>query len=362
MSKYVKSPAVLASMVIVFMAAAESEASHAFMETDSRTIAVGNEKTVVIEGINGNISVTGEEGRTEIFLKAIRSGNAENESEAKELIRQMEIKITRSAGIIRIETIYPKNYQIKKNLISFLVNRQSGISMELEVILPKNIETAVLTASGRISITGMDSDVRANTSSGDVEIKNIRGKIASAVSAGSIGAMNIGGDADLKTESGRIYAKNISGNVKAETSSGRMELAGLGGDLNCTIEYGTVIVEGVGGIEYRGISAEARFIDVRGAIDASTASGATSFRVTPEKDVDYRIIASSGDISLRFLHLMEGGYILRAGTTSGEISVHLPIDIKNVGRNNISGVVREGKAKVFVETASGNINIEESEE
>lgn len=360
MFKFVKTAAVIASMAVL-CAPVDAVSARAFMETDSRVIEIGGAKKVVVLGINGNITITGEEGRKDIFLKTIKSGSVENEDEAGEIIRQMEVRVSRSGDTIKLETIYPKNYHVKRNLIAFLVKRQSGIRMELEIILPKEIGADVTTASGKISISGMDADVEADASSGDVEMRSIGGKIASTVSAGSIGAMDIAGDADLKTLSGRIFAKNISGNVTAETASGRMELAEIGGSLKCRIEYGTVIVDGVGDLDYRGISAEAKFVDVRGSINASTASGSTAFRVKPGKNVDYRITASSGDIFLRFLTLMEGGYTLDAGTTSGEISVHLPIDIRKVGRNNISGVVREGKARIFMETASGNIGIEESE-
>ncbi len=101
---------------------------------------------------------------------------------------------------------------------------------------------------------------------------------------------------------------------------------------------------------------------MRGAVEASVASGDLYFRVVPEGDVDYTLTASSGNLSLRFIKIMEGGFMLKAGTTSGKITANLPIDLSSVSRNRITGIVRGGKSKVFLETASGNIHIEEPEE
>ena len=47
---------------------------------------------------------------------------------------------------------------------------------------------------------------------------------------------------------------------------------------------------------------------------------------------------------------------------SGEISARLPIKVTKVDRNRIAGIVRDGRAKVILETASGNITVEEPEE
>ena len=59
---------------------------------------------------------------------------------------------------------------------------------------------------------------------------------------------------------------------------------------------------------------------------------------------------------------MEDGYVLKAATTSGEITASLPITVTKVDRNRIAGIVRDGRAKVFLETSGGNITIEEPEE
>ena len=82
----------------------------------------------------------------------------------------------------------------------------------------------------------------------------------------------------------------------------------------------------------------------------------------PSGSNSYRIVASSGNVTLRFMRVMEGGFVLKAATTSGEIHAQLPIRVTKVDRNLIAGIVREGHAKVFLETSGGDITIEEPEE
>ncbi|HSG29841.1 MAG TPA: DUF4097 family beta strand repeat-containing protein, partial [Candidatus Krumholzibacterium sp.] len=253
-------------------------------------------------------------------------------------------------------------FNSRRNLISYFVKRQPKMSMDIELFMPKGMDAGVTIASGKIVVRDLNSQVEVNSASGMIEIRDIEGKVTAVVASGRLDVADIKGDVELQVVSGALNATDVSGDAVVGVNSGTIELAHLGGDLDCSIEYGTVVVDGVGGLKFEGISAHASFTGVRGAINASTASGKASFRVKPGSDVNYSIIASSGDITVRFLEKMAGGYILKAGTTSGEISVTLPIDVKNVGRNNITGVVREGKARIFLETASGDIIIEEPEE
>ena len=86
------------------------------------------------------------------------------------------------------------------------------------------------------------------------------------------------------------------------------------------------------------------------------------FYLEPDGDSDYNVRTSSGEIELRFVRKTPGGYVLKANTTSGDISVDLPIEIKKVGRHYIAGVVRKGKSVVLLETVTGDIGIIEDEE
>ena len=195
-----------------------------------------------------------------------------------------------------------------------------------------------------------------------MEILNIVGDLVVGTASGDVEMEDVTGSVMLNVATGDVKGRKIGGDVEMETASGDVELSGLEGDLTCRISTGNLTVEGVGAVDFKGMSGSAKFLDVRGGVLATAASGDLSFRLVPESDVSYKASTSGGDISFRFIKVMPGGYLLKAGTTTGEISVNLPITIKKVGRNHIAGIVRDGKSKVILETASGDIAIYEPEE
>ncbi|MBU8920387.1 MAG: DUF4097 domain-containing protein [Bacteroidales bacterium] len=336
-------------------------ASSEFEELSTSDISIEGQTKLIIEGINGRLSVIGEK-RDDILLKVVKKGLADDREEADEMLSLMEVRVTRTAETIRLEAVYPKKFRTKKNIISFVISRAPRMSMEITLLMPEGMKLGASMASGVVNVNSLISGADISVASGELNVRDIRGCIKAALSSGAMEVINVDGTVVLSSASGTIKAREISGDMEASIASGRMELSELGGGLKCSIEYGSITVDGVGDVNFHGIAAESSFTGVRGAVDASTASGAADFRVIPVGDANYSIIASSGDISLIFITRMESGYVLKAGTTSGEISIDLPIDVKKVGRNSITGVVREGKSKVFLETASGDIIVEESEE
>ncbi len=352
-------PAAFLAMGIVCLLTVHAGAGISHVETIEREIEPGDSAAIVIEGINGDISVTGEEGRSSVYLKVVKTAITDDEDQAKKIAALMEVEISRSDGILRIESLFPKKFKSKRSLISIIIDKHPKMRMDITVFVPKNFETMATTASGTVILTDIDADAKVSVSSGIANLKKIGGNAEVTVTSGQIEASDISGDAVLKVTSGEIVAKNIEGDVNSGVTSGKIRLLRTGGDLVADIGYGSITVEGVGGIKYRGVNAEADFIDVRGPVDASTASGDILLRALPEGDNNYKVTASSGEIVLRFVEIMEGGYVLKVGTTSGTINVDLPLDLKKVARNSIYGTVREGRSKVFLETASGDITIEE---
>ena len=182
------------------------------------------------------------------------------------------------------------------------------------------------------------------------------------VASGDIDVAGIAGSAKLVSASGDVEGRNIAGECMVNTASGDIDLTNLGGDLEMRSVTGDASIDGVGSVEYSGMSGSGRFVDVRGGVAASAASGDLSLQLVPEGDFDYTVRTSSGGIKVRFLNVMSGGYVLKATTTTGDIEAILPISISKVGRNHVAGIVRDGKSKIILETASGDISISEPEE
>ena len=346
---------------ILLGAGAVEGGSYRHEEVISKLISVDGAKNLVIESLSGDIIITGEEGREVIELKIVKTVRAEDEESARKIAESMGVVVTRPEGMIKIETHYPKKGKVKKSIFSIWFERGQSMSISMTLAVPAGLIIDTASASGDIEVIRMLADVAASTASGDVIIRHIDGDVAANVASGDIEVEEVTGNIALSSAAGDIVGRNIEGDAEITVATGKTELTSIGGALELSTYTGDAVVDGVGGVIYEGISGSARFVDVRGAVDASAASGDLNFRVAPEGLYDYSITTSSGNVVLRFLTVMEDGYILKAATTSGEISARLPITVTKVDRNRIAGIVRDGRAKIFLETSGGNITIEEPE-
>lgn len=342
--------------------AAEAGSPYRHEETSVRTIPLEGARMLIIASTSGNITLVGEDGREDVEVTITKHVRAGDEKRAREITQGMDVVVTRPEAALKLETVNPQQGKARRSIIAFLLEQGESMRIELVVAVPRVLSADLSSASGNVVVSRLDGDLKVSSASGNVNVREIGGAAAVSLASGSIDVAEIGGGVALKSASGNISAREIGGDAEIRSASGNTSLRGIRGSLVLNSHSGNTTVEGVGAVRYKGLSGSARFSDVRGDIDATAASGDLVFRVAPTEAGDYRITASSGNISLSFLRAMRDGFVLRAATTSGEINVQLPIKVTKVDRNTIAGIVREGRAKVFVETTGGNITIEEAEE
>lgn len=360
---FVRRPLMLALVIVLVTGVHEAGAAASwYEETVQKTVPVRDEKLLIIITKSGDITVTGEKGRGDIALRLIKKVKADDAKEAERLASQMELEINHEEKAVRINTVYPKLGEGKRSIFSYLFDRYPRMRMELFLTVPDGMEVEVETASGDVSVQDMNNTVDITAASGDVEVNSVAGDVVVHVASGDIEVVRVNGNAKLVSASGDVKGRDVTGSCFINTASGDVDLENVDGDLELRTVTGDASVDGVGSVDYNGMSGSVRFIEVRGGVSASAASGDLSFQLVPVGDFDYSIHTSSGGIKVRFLRAMAGGYILKATTTSGDIEVILPIEISKVGRNHVAGIVRDGKSKVILETASGDISISEPEE
>lgn len=332
-------------------------------ETTTKIIPLEEAERIILVSASGDITMIGESGRSEVEVTIKKYIRASDEEEARKLAESMGIVVTRPGGDLKLETRYPKRGTVRKSIFSLLISGQGeSMQMELVLLVPSGVAADVSSASGTVTVSRLKGPASISTASGSVDVRDIEGSVEVKVASGSIDVADIGGSVDLGSASGNVTARNVGGDAKIFTASGDTDLNGVAGSLEIESRSGDTTVDGVGSVRYRGLSGSGRFVEVRGGVDASAASGDLSFRVVPADGSDYRIVASSGNVTLRFLRAMKDGFVLKAATTSGEITAQLPIRVTRVDRNMIAGIVRDGHAKVFLETSGGDITIEEPEE
>lgn len=328
-------------------------------ETLQKTISPQGAARIVVANSRGDVKVIGEKGRRDILCEYTKRIRGRDQDEADRLFNLMDVDMVREGNDLKISARYPNRSNADRNILGFLMQYYAGLSVDLNILVPSGLDVKIVTSSGDVQLASVLGAAEITSASGDVEATLIGGDLKIDVSSGDMTVSGVTGKALLSGASGDIEAHKIKGSVRVQAASGDVVLSGIGGDLTAATASGDISVEGVRGVVFSGTSGSARFVGVRGGVTAAVASGDIEIGASPESGVKYEIRTSSGQIELRFEVAPKGGFALKAQTTSGDISMSLPIEVKKVSRHNITGVVREGKSIVVLETASGDITVSE---
>jgi hypothetical protein len=350
------------ALAVTSIAADARTATRKYEETGSKIITREGEGILYVGNKRGDIILVGEEGRSDIEVIFTKSVRAENEAEAKKIAAGMRVAFKRKNGELIIAAEYPEAETVKKSFLSILLQRDFRFGMDFKIMVPADMILMAKTSSGDIVVSGAGGDVGLSAASGDVVAERIGGNVEISVSSGDIEIRDVAGNVKANSASGDIMAEKVAGDMEVRTSNGDADINGIGGDLLIATSSGDISVKGVGAVKYKGAAGDAEFYGVRGSVSAGAASGNMIFHLEPNADNDYNVRTSSGEIVLRFIEKIPGGYVLKANTTNGDISVNLPIKITKVGRHYIAGVVRDGESVVALETVSGDIAVTENEE
>lgn len=194
------------------------------------------------------------------------------------------------------------------NLLDSLKRFTGKASAEVSVHVPRDValKLGVVTANGLIS--GLTSDVSANTVSGDLVVDGLRGTLSlNAVSGelavrdhiGKVTARTIGGDVTVGGEVGRLTVDSVGGNVFADLRGGADELRinTVGGNVTVRMPAGLPV-------QYR----------------ISTAAGKVQLDETSYAGVRGQFTARHGQLDQHWLDF-------KANTVGGDITaLHAAVD------------------------------------
>jgi DUF4097 and DUF4098 domain-containing protein YvlB len=330
-------------------------------ETFHKQIQLQGAKRVVITNTRGDVRVIGEKGRSDISCEYTKRIHGKDRDEVNRLFDRMDIEVEREGAGIKLTARYPDRSDSERNILALLMKHYAGLSVDMNVLVPAGLDVKMITSSGDVQLASVIGTSEITSASGDVEVTGV-GNLKVDVSSGDIIVSSVAGDAFLSSASGDIEAHNVKGAAVVQAASGDIVLSDIGGDLTVASVSGDTEVDGAAGVVLRGTSGNARLIGVRRGVAATVASGDVEVSAAPESGGDFEIRTSSGQIELRFESALKGGFALKAQTTSGDISVNLPIKVTKISRHYLTGVIREGKSVVVLETASGDIAVSEQRE
>jgi hypothetical protein len=222
--------------------------------------------------------------------------------------------------------------------------RGSGSGLEawadLRVSVPQGKDVAIYLAVGESEVGAVAGDLLVDTGSGAVRAE------------GGSGSLNV------DTGSGAVTVLSFSGDLMVDTGSGSVELGEIsGGDVDVDTGSGSVRADGVRA-SYLHVDTGSGEI-VLGRVSApevnlDTGSGRVELELLDDVD-ELLIDTGSGGVTLRVPRTLGAEVVLDTG--SGGIDIDLPLEVREVKRDYVRGILGDGRGSITIDTGSGGIRI-----
>jgi len=252
-----KRPPALSVLVIALaglsMNCKDDSASPRFTAEESFSLGsdVTTQTAFRLEGINGEIEVTGSDTATQVTATGFRRITADTQQEADDALPDLQVEMTSTTEEVLLKTLQPKN--------------SAGKNYEVEyvIVLPQNLAITLLNANGSITVDGANAGLIISIANGSITTRNILDDATLAVANGRI-------DAQVTLLSGSVVRAGTSnGNLRLEVptqTSAEVTAAVGNGEITTTGLVFTDLITG-------GSSLSGRLGSGDGTIDLSTGNG-----------------------------------------------------------------------------------------
>jgi DUF4097 and DUF4098 domain-containing protein YvlB len=140
---------------------------------------VASQTRLVLEAINGTISITGVPGADVVMVDGTREVHAETLDEAQQALPELQVDVEKFAEEVVVRTVQPSDNDRR----NFVVN--------YEISLPANLAVVVTSANGNIDVINIDGSVSVGLANGNVEAR------VTLRPGGFVDVVIANGDADL---------------------------------------------------------------------------------------------------------------------------------------------------------------------
>ena len=217
------------------------------------------------------------------------------------------------------------------------------------ITLPPKTEVSFSSASGDLTITGLQKEVEASAASGDIRAEKIEGDIEIKTASGDIRIEHCKGDIEISAASGDIEADDLTGDIELSAASGDVEISNSKGLFDLGTASGDI---------------KGKDLIMDGYSTFSAASGDVNIRLAESSRFDLELSAASGDVSLDYnSKTMKGYFELQAKKYSGSISAPYAFDTEEEFERN--GQTYEKKSfkrdsdspRIILHTSSGRASL-----
>jgi DUF4097 and DUF4098 domain-containing protein YvlB len=303
------------SLLLVFSWASAKER---YEEKFDKTVALAKDGKVDIANISGDIVVVSW-NQDQVKIEAVKISQASSADKAKENAGKVTIEVLEEAGLVRIETKYPKSER-------FWGGESVNVSVDYKLWIPEKAGLKANNVSG---------DITAESIGGAAALKAVSGNVQLTKGAGGAECHSVSGDVTVAGVTGSAFLKSVSGNVKASQMKGSVEAETVSGDV------------------------ELMDVSEASTVRAKALSGEVLYRGQISKQGNYSLKSHSGSVALYLP--ADSAFDFEAETFSGGIESDFEIKLMGkISPKEMTGSVNGGGAVLKVSSFSGDIKLKKS--
>ena len=189
-------------------------------ERFEKTYEMTGVRKVRLQNVNGAVTIeSGGENLKVVAVKSVRRGSD------SDLLKETEIRVTKTGSSIEIETILPKQGRL---FPWFLFGRSNSAEVAYQVTLPSPVAVEAETVNGRIAASKRTGDLVLSTVNGAVKVEGQDGPLKVNTVNGSVEVsfLNAMRQSNLETVNGSVTitcAKDSSIRCALQTTNGRIQ-------------------------------------------------------------------------------------------------------------------------------------------
>ncbi|UCC49874.1 MAG: DUF4097 family beta strand repeat protein [Gemmatimonadota bacterium] len=179
-------------------------------EPFSFDLYAADQSRLVLEGINGTITICGASGTDSLFIDGVRQVWAQTLEDAGAHLDDLQVEVEAVAESVVVRTIQPTGTSDRTYVVNY------------ELVIPARLEVLVSSANGTITIESIENTVSVANANGDITLDHISGSAFVGLANGNVAlrvTLPLDGTINISVANGTIGLW-IPSNTSAEFSAG----------------------------------------------------------------------------------------------------------------------------------------------
>ncbi len=209
-------------------------------EAIDKNFTVSGPATLELSNAFGDVEVTGQDGLKEIRVEATKKALAVNPQAAAEALQQVNVRMSQTGDVIKIDVEQPNR-----------IMQNQSVEVSFRITAPAATKVNASTASGSITLDGVEGAQKISSSFGNVRADNVAGPLIASTESGEVSATGVqagDGSITLSSSFGNVSLDNSgAAAVGLELKSGAVRLTGseFAGGASLKSSFGSIMVTGV---------------------------------------------------------------------------------------------------------------------